>query len=121
LFCFPFHFVSNPPLSGHHHYLSVVDPPSPGLYPTGACLHTPHGVRKGGKGVTTHQVRVDPSLPTCHLIQSSHHWPSNAKGAGERSWIGRQNSPYPLKSFIYFHSVHFRINFSNVHPIWFDS
>lgn len=41
-------------------------PPSPGLYfpPTGARLHSPHGVRNGGKGVTTHQVRVDPSIPT---------------------------------------------------------
>ncbi|MEQ2243329.1 hypothetical protein ILYODFUR_005958 [Ilyodon furcidens] len=43
----------------------VVDPSSLGLYsPPGARRHSQHGVRNGGEGVTAHQVRVDPSLPT---------------------------------------------------------
>ncbi|MEQ2206729.1 hypothetical protein XENOCAPTIV_002166 [Xenoophorus captivus] len=32
--------------------------------PPGARRHSQHGVRNGGEGVTAHQVRVDPSLPT---------------------------------------------------------
>lgn len=64
LFCFSFHFVSNPPLSGHHHHLTIVDPLHSASTPPGARLHSPHGVRNGGEGVAAHQVRVDPSLPT---------------------------------------------------------
>ncbi|KAK5847885.1 hypothetical protein PBY51_016978 [Eleginops maclovinus] len=47
-----------------HHHLAFA--------PTGARLHLAHGVRNGGEGMTAHQVRVDPSLPTAttfsHII-----------------------------------------------------
>lgn len=118
LFSFPFHLkpssLGTSPLSLH------CRPPS--LYsPQGTSPLAAWGEERGRRGDRSSS--EGRSLPSHrHLIQSRHHWPSNAKGAGEWSWIDRQTSPASLKrKKNYCHSVHVRINFSNVHPIWVDS
>ncbi|KAF3857421.1 hypothetical protein F7725_009280 [Dissostichus mawsoni] len=67
LFCISCHLVSNPPFLGTSppSTTSVVEPTI-----TWPSLHPSHGVRNGGEGMTAHQVRVDPSLPTA--TTSSH-------------------------------------------------
>lgn len=122
-----FCFLSKPSslYSGRRYHLSTVGPRPPfhsslGLYsPWGTSPLAAWGEERGRRGDRSSS--EGRSLPSHrHLIQSRHHWPSNAKGAGERSWIDRQTFPSSLKSCIYCHSVPFRINFSNVHPIWLD-
>ncbi|MEQ2177152.1 hypothetical protein GOODEAATRI_000890 [Goodea atripinnis] len=87
----------------------VVDPSSLGLYspPWGASPLAAWGEERGRRGDRSSS--EGRSLPSHrHLIQSRHHWPSNAKGAGERSWTDRQKFPTSLKSCIYFHSDSFQ-------------
>lgn len=64
LFCFPLHFVSNPPLSGHHHHLSNVDPPSLGLYsPPGRVSTLRMGWGTGEKGWPLIKWGLIPPIP----------------------------------------------------------
>lgn len=115
---FSFHFKPSSILERPHR-LSGVDPTyHSASAPPGACLHLPHGVRNGGEGVTAHQVRVDPSLPTATSFSHDITDPAMPKvlekGCGQTATY----LPISLKSFIYCHSVHYRINFSNLHPIF---
>lgn len=68
--------------------------------------------------MTAHQVRVDPSLPTATSFSPKITDPAKPKvlekGCGQTATY----LPISLKSCIYFHSVHYRINFSNLHPIF---
>lgn len=123
VFCFPFQSILT--LFGTSVSPLHCRPPPPlhsslGLYsPWGTSPLAAWGEERGRRGDRSSS--EGRSLPSHrHLIQSCHHWPSNAKGAGERSWIDRQTFPSSLKSCIYCHSVPLRINFSNIHPIWLD-
>lgn len=122
LFCFPFHFVSNPPLGTspspprcRPHHLASTPPPHRGASPLAAM-----GWGTGDEGVTAHQVRVDPSLPTATSFSHAITGPATPKVL-EKGSGSTAKSPTSLQGVIYFHSVHFRINFYNVHPIRVES
>lgn len=101
--CILFSFNFKPSsVSEHLHHLSAVDPHlSLGLCsPRGTSPLAAWGEKRGRRGDRSSS--EGRSLPSHrHLIQSRHHWPSNAKGAGERSWSDRHTSPhFPQKIYL---------------------
>lgn len=97
LFSFLFHLkpssLRTPPSSLHCRH------PSLGLNsPQGTSPLAVWGEERGRRGDRSSS--EGRSLPSHrHLIQSRHHWPSNAKGAGEWLWIDGQTSPTSPEKF----------------------
>lgn len=98
---FSFHFKPSS-VSERPHHLSGVDPHlSLGLCsPRGTSPLAAWGEKRGRRGDRSSS--EGRSLPSHrHLIQSQHHWPSNAKGAGERLWSDRHISThFPQKLYL---------------------
>lgn len=99
LFSFPFRLkpssLGTSPSHLHRRPPSLGLPSSRGTSPLAAW-----GEERGRRGDRSSS--EGRSLPShCHLIQSRHHWPSNAKGAGERWWIDHRKSPtFPEKFYL---------------------